>query len=291
MPRNHPRHADSHERFQTLRDSSSRLLRIRGPALSLRLAAACALSETRNRGSLGFHDANLSRRRGGSSQTASVFLNHPRAPPCFTAQPSRSPHRPWQVRSELGTASGSEGFSLFADRRAPDRLLPLGSRLRAEIVGSSPSTPWSPLRGSRYERYREPRASWRKGRARAPSPLGNLCTASVALARSRREADRIVRVGSLPTTRTHRDATSREGAIAPQQARGAARRSPLWRGVLPVVSAFRLRRGSESPLLPRPLGAATRLAREVRGSTCFGYRLGGSQRFDAAGRDVSRAAR
>jgi len=164
MPRNHPRHADSHERFQTLRDSSSRLLRIRGPALSLRLAAACALSETRNRGSLGFHDANLSRRRGGSSQTASVFLNHPRAPPCFTAQPSRSPHRPWQVRSELGTASGSEGFSLFADRRAPDRLLPLGSRLRAEIVGSSPSTPWSPLRGSRYERYREPCASVREGR-------------------------------------------------------------------------------------------------------------------------------
>jgi hypothetical protein len=40
MPRNHPRHGDSHERFQTLCGSSSRLLRIRGPALSLRLAAA-----------------------------------------------------------------------------------------------------------------------------------------------------------------------------------------------------------------------------------------------------------
>jgi len=81
MPRNHPRHADSHERFQTLRDSSSRLLRIRRPRLSLRLVAACALSEIRNRGPLGFHDAYLSRRRGGSSQTASVFLHHPRAPP------------------------------------------------------------------------------------------------------------------------------------------------------------------------------------------------------------------
>jgi hypothetical protein len=45
-----------------------------------------------------------------------------------------------QVRSELAVASGSEGFSLFADRRSPARLLPLGSRLRAEIVGSSPST-------------------------------------------------------------------------------------------------------------------------------------------------------
>jgi hypothetical protein len=41
MPRNHPRHADSHERFHTLCDPSSRLLRILGPGLSLRLAATC----------------------------------------------------------------------------------------------------------------------------------------------------------------------------------------------------------------------------------------------------------
>lgn len=135
-----PRHADSHERFQTLRDSSSRLLRIRGPRLSLRLAAACALSQFGTEGHLAFHDVFSSEEEEGRLE--------PHLSSCITREhhlASRLDPRGvhialGQVRSELAVASGSEGFSLFADRRSPDRLLPLGSRLRAEIVGSSPST-------------------------------------------------------------------------------------------------------------------------------------------------------
>jgi hypothetical protein len=219
----------------------------------------------------------LSRRREGPSvrfclleSPASTTLLHG-----STLAESTSSSARYGVSSLMRAAR--RGLASSPTGARPNRLLPLGSRLRAEIVGSSPNTSWSPLRDSRYGDTENRAPALAQGPGPRSSRLGDFARRRGACA-LRREADRIVRVGLLPTTRTHRDATSREGATAPQRARGAARRSPLWRGVLPVVSASRLRRGSESPFLPRPLGAATRLAREMRGSTCFGYRLGGSQR-------------
>lgn len=120
--------------------SSSRLLHVRGPRLIA--PAGCRVCPFRfgTEGHLAFHDVFSP---GGEEGRLGLHLSS-----CITREhhlASRLDPRGvhfalGQVRSELAFASGSEGFSLFADRRSPERLLPLGSRLRAEIVGSSPST-------------------------------------------------------------------------------------------------------------------------------------------------------
>jgi hypothetical protein len=94
MPRSHHAMANLMSVSTRSRDSSPRLLRIRGPSLSLRLAAACAPSASEPRVTWLPRLPSSAVAEDGSSQTASVFLHHPRAPPCFTARPSRSPLRP-----------------------------------------------------------------------------------------------------------------------------------------------------------------------------------------------------
>jgi hypothetical protein len=94
MPRSHPRHAEADERFHTLSGF------VISPSAHPRTGAHRSGWSPRvpfplwNRGSLGFPRRLFFRGRGGPSRTASVFLHHPRAPPCFTARPSRSPLRP-----------------------------------------------------------------------------------------------------------------------------------------------------------------------------------------------------
>jgi hypothetical protein len=140
MPRSHhamPNRMSASTRSQ---DSSSRLLRIRGPRLLASAGRRVCPFRFGTEGHLAFHDVFSSEEEEGRLE--------PHLSSCITREhhlASRLDPRGvhialGQVRSELAVASGSEGFSLFADRRSPDRLLPLGSRLRAEIVGSSPST-------------------------------------------------------------------------------------------------------------------------------------------------------
>jgi hypothetical protein len=135
-----PRHAEPDERFHTLSGFViSPSAHPRTEALAPAGRRVCPF-RFGTEGHLAFHDVFSSEEEEGRLE--------PHLSSCITREhhlASRLDPRGvhfalGQVRSELAVASGSEGFSLVADRRSPDRLLPLGSRLRAEIVGSSPST-------------------------------------------------------------------------------------------------------------------------------------------------------
>lgn len=196
MPRSYDTVSSRMKRFQTLPGSSPRLRRSENRRFrSGRLPCVCP-SDNRNRGSRGFRGGPFSRRRKVPSHIASVFLHHPRAPPCFTLNPRRVRFALGQVRSELFDASGSRLWTSSptdAARSSPSvgPHAPEGA-VRAEIVGSSPNTSWSPVRGSRYgdTASRAPACAWAGPATHRPRAVSLLVCDACA---PQREADPIVR--------------------------------------------------------------------------------------------------
>lgn len=158
---------------------------------------------------------------------ASVFVDHPRAPPSSRPLLARSTPPSARYGSEPSCCERLRGFGPVADR-----CHPLASfRWLASASGSSgwsPNTSWSPLRDVRYGDT--------VGRC-ASIPLGPGQRLRAARARSREfEGGSMVspKRGLPPAARARTETPPREGSTPRLQARGAARSStPLARGPTP----------------------------------------------------------